>query len=443
MKKNLMKILSLVCAAGFALLGAGCELTDTISGLFKKQEGNGKALMNGFEVFDRDVQLLRVFNRFGRLEQNTDKEYVKSGESSLRVQPFGGRIINNTANPFFIIPTVSTRFSELAFGDFSKVDKVSFWVYNTEDEELNIGVGFQTENIAVIGGRPTMDKVRRTTTTYYTVKSGWNYIEYEVLPAYLTWQGLDLKQVLGIAFEFDYVWSNDFADAPELYIDDVCLSYTDETKPTEVEIPITKTKTSAGLDTWVLCDFETSMQEWYFFSGMLSGPVAAGQPTVKRVFAGDYGALTTEGSQALLVQKHHGAGQRADYIGLFMYPEVMKAAFNAIGEDFQNNPQNYRFAMDIYNGATVADTISVAFVGTNNRNSSSSITTRAGEWNNYSYHSSFDFINEIVRGDSTDTSLNYTVNPSYLRFAWGDYSSTGVYDDRPILIDNLRIEKIA
>ena len=35
----------------------------------------------------------------------------------------------------------------------------------------------------------------------------------------------NIKEVLGVALEFDYVWSNDFADAPDLYLDDVKVNY--------------------------------------------------------------------------------------------------------------------------------------------------------------------------------------------------------------------------
>ncbi|MBR2330477.1 MAG: hypothetical protein IKA40_04450, partial [Clostridia bacterium] len=87
-----------------------------------------KVLMNGFEYFDRDVQLLRMFNEFGVLSDNEDETFIRTGEHSLKITPLGHRM--HTANPYFLLPSSSLRFSEVAFGDFSNVDTVSMWFYN-------------------------------------------------------------------------------------------------------------------------------------------------------------------------------------------------------------------------------------------------------------------------------------------------------------------------
>ena len=434
--KKIIKLISLLLSVVLLFGVTACSKS--------KDQESDRVVINDFEVFDRDIQLINVFNRFGRLEQNTDAKFVKSGENSLHIQPFGGRIINNTANPFMVIPTVSTRFSELAYGDFSKVDTVSFWLYNKEEYEYEIGIGFQAGKISSSKDRPRLDLVKRTPTEYYTVKSGWNFIEYKVNTARLKLHGLNLEEVLGIAIEFDYVWSNDFNDAPDLYMDQLSIKYTDEERPTELEVPIKKQTTADGRDSFVICDFETPGQSWYFFTGTLSSAIGAGSPVVKQVFAGDYGAVCDlENSQALLIQKKHGAQQYAEYIGMFMYGEIMKAAIDFIGEDIVNHPENYVFCMDVFNGSSVTDSMSLAFINTEKIKdySSTSITTKAKEWNYFTYHSNFKAMSETK--SAIDNQLpSYVSDPGYVRFAWSGYAKSGDYADRYILIDNIRIEKV-
>ena len=428
MKKSFIKIICLLLSVMLMTSFVSCG-GDT---------AENKVIINSFEVFDRDIQLLNVFNRFGRLEENVDKKYVKSGEKSLHVMPFGGRIISNTANPFFMIPTTSNRFPELNYCDFSKVSKVSFWIYNAEETELNVGIGFQVGDITTVGGRPAADKVQRTATEYYTIKNGWNYVDFAVRHEYLKLHGIKINEVMGIAIEFDYVWSNDFEDAPDLYIDDLSLSYVNSVASNPITLNVTK-KIIDGRESWVFLDYETPDQPWYFYARMSTAPMA-GQPVVKQVFAGDYGALTdASGAQGMLMNKKHGAGQRGNYIGLFMYGEIMKLAMDAVGSDLYKNPQNYALSFDVFNASDVVDGFSVAFVGTA---TGSSLSINPGEWKTWT-SISFAELNKRPDLANYPNGFVYTETPGAVRFAWSDYSSTENYNDRPFILDNFRIVKIA
>ena len=394
----------------------------------------GGTLINGFEVFDRDVQLIKLFNEFGKLEQNDNLEYVKSGKNSLHVQPFGGMIKQSTANPFFLLPTTSTRFPELGFGNFKKADKISFWIYNAEDYALNVGVGLQVGNISGVGGHPHYDKVQTTWSEYYSLRPGWNFIEYEILPAELTMHGVVMDAVRGIAFEFDYVWSDDFSDAPDLYLDEVSITYLNEEKTGEINIPITKTVNADGKDSWTIFDFESGNASKYFYYAHSFPAPMAGEPVLKQVFAGDYGAIAPDNAQVMLWLLKHGGKQKGECPVMYIYGEVMQAAINAIGSDIKEHPENYAFRFDIYNGSTVDYRLALEY---DNATTWELCPTKVGKWSTYSVN--FGFINSKVK----DGKEVFTENPGKVRIAWSDFSLTENIEDRPFLIDNMRIDKIA
>ena len=436
MKKNLLTILSLMLCVLFLVSSPACSGNETHKPVEK--------LMNGFENFDREVQTVRIFNSFGRVEQNSDKKYVKSGEKSLHIQPFGGRIASNTANPYLILPTLSSVYPECSFSDFTDVSSVSFWIYNAEEFNLNVGVSLQVGEIFSGTNKPAIgaakvDRAQRTANVYYTLKSGWNFIVYEVVPDYLKLCELDLdnikfkiEEVYGVAIEFDYVLSNDFNDAPSLYLDDVSLCYGTQKKSQEIRVR--EKDLNDGLKSFIMCDFETPEQVNYFYSRINVMPAAA-QPTVKQVFAGDYGAIGQDSGQALLTLRKHGAGQVGDYVGLFLSQHVVEAAFGAIGDDVKNNPENYAFAFDCYNATDKTLSISTGYGGSA---SQSAFTLLSGQWTSCVTYN-FSHLNNFLPASG----VKFTDKPGWLRFAWGQYYSSGDYSDYPILLDNIRIEKIA
>lgn len=436
MKNKLIKIFCVIFALIFTFSFSACKNDDTNT--------SNAELMNGFEMFDRDVQSVRLFNSFGRVEQNSDLQYVKCGASSLHIQPFGGRIIANTANPYIILPTSSARFTELAFSDFSDVKAISFWIYNAQESEQSIGISLQVGEIMTGQNRPAIgnsrvDRAQRTVSEYFKLKTGWNYIEYEIKPEYLELCALDIdkksfkiEEVFGIAFEFDYVWSNDFIDAPDFYLDEVKVIYGDNKG--SLDITITEKDLGDGLKSWMLCDFESLGQAYYFYS-RISAMSAAAQPVVKQVFAGSYGALASDNGYSLLTLRKHGAGQTGDYVGIFLSEKVFDKAFSVIGEDVKVNPQKYVIKFECYNASLNITSIALGYGGSK---SQSSFTLKSKEWTEC-VTPSFAHLNNYP----ASTERIYTENPGWLRFAWGDYSSTNNYDDMPILIDNIRIEKIA
>lgn len=387
-----------------------------------------KVLMNGFEYFDRDVQLLRMFNEFGVLSDNTEEAFIRTGEHSLKITPLGHRL--HTANPYFLLPSSSLRFSEVAFGDFSDVDTVSMWFYNNEETDVNVGIGFGTGVMTMADRR---DMIRKTNVEYFSLKHGWNYIEYNVEPAYLTLQGLKIAEVYGIVVEFDYVQSHKLADSPEVYLDDVCLTYTETPKTQNLVIDVKKGVTKDGNEYWSIADFENPLEAYYFAYGYSYPSPASAFPVMKTVFAGDYDTVATSGTQAFLIQKKHG-GTSYGWPTVRLHESVMQQVIAAIGDDLLQNPQNYVFKVDIYNASSVANGCSIEFEGAQTWDS---ISVEPGQWK--TYETTFGKINSKKL---PATEKVYTEDIGIVDFRWSRYNTDENLADRPMLFDNVRIEKI-
>ena len=128
------KILSIILCIVFSLTlisTAGCTNNNPNTG-----DGNtGKVMINGFENFERDVQLIRMFNEFGIIDQNSNKTFVKSGEKSLKLTPLGDRM--SSANPYIMLPSASIRFEEIAylFAESYELGSYKFKKISIKDDE--------------------------------------------------------------------------------------------------------------------------------------------------------------------------------------------------------------------------------------------------------------------------------------------------------------------
>ena len=433
MLKKLLSIL-LATVLCFSLLSLiACDAKDDAP------VDKNEVLWNGFEYFDRDVQLIRLLNEFGKVDQNSNPEYVRSGEKSLKITPLGSRV--NNANPYFMIPATSTRFEEISFGDFTKVDKITCWLYNAEDTPVSAGLGFGKGALKMDDRR---DIIQKTNVEYFSLNSGWNYIEYDVQPALLKMQGLNLQAVMGLMFEFDYVESHDLKDSPEIYLDDITIKYTDTPKSQEYSTTV-KTGTNNGNPYWVISDFENSTDAYaYMYNYAFPAPVAA-HPIIKSVFAGDYNVVTEDSLRVLLIQKKHGGGTYGWPV-LHLAPEPIKAAIDAIGQDIYDNPYNYVITYDCYNGSNYTGGWSHEFYK-GGISTWQSLSVKPRNWAAYSYNiGSLMSAYEKYKTNNSDTDLKSWLDNPHLEFRWsGHYNKNNAEAenaDRCFFIDNVRIEKI-
>ena len=448
MKKLLSIILAtILCLSLFTVFGCKQETNDPKTYDVGTMNGN-VVLMNGFEYFDRDVQLVRMFNEFGKIDQNSDMKYVHSGEKSLKLTPLGSRV--HTANPFIVLPASSNRFKEVAFADFTKVEKVSLWFYNAEETPLNVGIGFG-KGIIRMNSESRRDEIYKTNVEYFTLKSGWNFIDYTVQHALLAMQGLKITEVYGIVLEFDYVESHNLSDSPEVYIDDVYLTYADKAFTTEFKTEVKTGTTDSGNVFWSICDFENPIEQYYLYYNYTFPAPASAHPVIKTVFAGDYGVVTKTGVNALLIQKKHG-GTVYGWPSMILPSAPIKAVFDAIGNDLVENTYNYELKFDIYNGANVANGFSLefyeGFIPTSGATDMlafwQSVSVPKNEWKTYSFN--LGTINNkalAVLEAYPDSGIKTFLENPQIRMQWSRYNNESDLSDRPFFIDNVRIEKIA
>lgn len=211
--KRTKKILSLVLASlvaisSFSLIGCNVELP-----FLKKEEAKPEQIvLADFEKFEPDFQLIRISKFFGAVSVNTDTKYVKNGKTSAKVQPLGH--VPSKSQPMMFFPLSSARF-EYDYKDFSYYDNVNMWVYNAEEETIDVEIGFVEKMLDIKDYATIPGEIN-------TLKPGWNKVVY-----YPDLNSLnlvcDVTNFLGVYLRFPNTPSYELEDAPLLYIDDVQL----------------------------------------------------------------------------------------------------------------------------------------------------------------------------------------------------------------------------
>jgi hypothetical protein len=148
--------------------------------------------------------------------------------------------------------------------------------------------------------------------------------------------------------------------------------------------------------------------------------------------------MAKSGTQGLLIQKKHG-GSYYGWPVVRISETVVKAVFDAIGEDLQNNPQNYAFKFDLYNASAYTGGWSVEY---EHAATWGSISVKPGEWNEYSYVLANVDSKMGVKTDGTTYEAFSKVGGA-IEFRWSRYNTESDLADRPFILDNVRIEKIA
>lgn len=341
MKKLFATFLSVITA--FASLSfAGCKKeTET------EIPENGMQLLNGFEDFERDVQLLHLLNRFGTADINRDKKYIRSGNGSLALRPLGYGFSN--AAPEIIVKTYSTRF-DFGYTDFTNVDKLCISAYNAEDKNVNMGISFVFDNGSMTAKR--LEVVGQSIAEWYSLKPGWNDLVMSIDTDYLSLQrGANIDKVYGIGFKFDSSLSFDINDAPEIYLDDLYLHYNENRTSKELHLSKDEAK-----GVYEVADFEYVDQK-YFFSP--TAPMIE-VPEISIVNAADEGLIAKSGMMLMKVNKKAGLGD-GGYPYIYYAEKAFIKAIENVGKDLKTHPENYSFKFDVYNASDIAETVSVDY----------------------------------------------------------------------------------
>lgn len=383
--------------------------------------GNAElVLLNGFENFERDFQLLKLLNKFGQVNVNENAEYVRSGKVSAQLRPLG--FGSSTAEPFLVLPTYSTRF-EFGYGDFTNVDKLTFSVYNAEEAPIEMGVGLTKGAIASLTNRLPM--VAKTSTEYFTLQSGWNEVEWIFDPAYMSMQdGFNLMEVQGVYLSFEGQRSFELDAAPTLYLDDVYIHY-GEAKSTALDLGLKK---DAEKGVWEILDFEKFSQTYAYW---VNSPTTHCS-TAKIVSAQDAGIIA-ETNNVLQTTIRPSFGQPG-YSYLYFSGEPFKEAIAAIGEDIKTNPQNYVVKMDVFNASAVTQTLQFGFgVGEDWAQTRTISNLASGAWGTLEANCS-------TLG--TKAGNLFVQDPANVRVLFPLYTTETDKRDRTFYFDNIRIEKV-
>ena len=65
--------------------------------------GDQVSVLADFETWNPSFSLCRILGGFGKVSENTDEKYVKTGKGSAKLQPLG--YYNQPATPFVYFPS--------------------------------------------------------------------------------------------------------------------------------------------------------------------------------------------------------------------------------------------------------------------------------------------------------------------------------------------------
>lgn len=448
-----------------AILLAVVTMFSTLSLMACGEKDNGETgnannfVFNGFEDFERDFHIMRVVDwSFGSVDINRDKKYVKYGEASAHFRPVG--TVHGTGLPIIHIPTYSLRY-EYDYKDMSKVEKISAWFYNAQDEEFTVGMGLQTGKITI---GQTLNEAPRTVAQKFHLQPGWNYVEYDMDPKYLECTShLNIKDVWGIFINFEYVdpLRVGHENAPHIYCDDIRFHTVEDKVEASTSFNL---KSDPVNGVWEIADFEDERQAQFF---SLATAVETRRPTLEVVNASSLNIAAKSGKNVLKVVQRSSFSS-SHYYTLYLSGAPIKEAADAIGQDLIDNPHKYKLVVDYYNGSDLPNSTS----GLASWTYSTTVCDRNGPtwrkfnnvdpftWGQFTMH--MDCVDRHLKGQieakqadpNSSSYSNYpTLLPGYTledaKFSTAPkslnislYGMANNSPDRIIIIDNIRIERI-
>lgn len=360
-------------------------------------------VFSDFEKFEPDFQLIRPMNYFGVVSVNKEAEYIKSGETSAKLQPLG-----NYANgdlPFVYIPFMSKRF-QYDYTNFAKIKSVTLWIYNAETSMQEVEFGYVMKVINI-------DAVEKQSFAKYQIEPGWTK-----LVIYPDMEQLSLignpKNIPGIYLGFDNANSRAVEHAPTFYMDDIVINLLEKEAAT---------KDVVQLEAGEIADFE---KDWQRKMLSILSPKSICTPAVSIVKAKDENLTAPSGEKILKVVMKPGDKEFGTYPRFIIPEKVMQSSgFKDIDPD---DYAKYAFKFDVY-----AKTERVLYA----------TFTTSGGWSQKVF--AYEPTAEVWTTFSlsfTDVLLNSThiSNPGIFSVSWPEHVTGG---DIVMYFDNFRFEKIA
>ena len=233
MKTRVKKIISCITAgvAAVTCAAASFSFSSCKKEMPSEEADAGTFLINDFEKETNMYQFIPS-SSFGKIEYNTNKDYVLSGAASARVE---ARVTSKTE--LSLKHRLISEKRGYNYADISRAEKVSAQIYNASDEDITLSVAIEFYN--------------KTTTqrSKVTLKSGeWNTVTYKIFPEILA-----LRYNTQKAMYIDYFFEKrDMEKSPVLYIDDITISLS-----TESSAPIEMT-----FDEDEFCSFDKNYQSF-------------------------------------------------------------------------------------------------------------------------------------------------------------------------------------
>ena len=208
MKKSILVISALFLATSSAAVLCACG---------GGEKGVTEVAFASYESWQDGFYNINMMDGFGRITRSDEQAH--GGSYSAKLQPLGS--VTDPSAPYFYYPMQMEGEEGYHYADFSKLEKVSFFMYNAEAEEREV----QLAIVASISDVYSTDY--KVVGTYSLAPGTWTEIEYQ--PDYEALQNLcDITNVAGLGFVFENQNSSSVADAPVLYLDDLTLSVSDE-----------------------------------------------------------------------------------------------------------------------------------------------------------------------------------------------------------------------
>ena len=212
MKRMIKNILASILACSCLLSLFGCGQTSNENNATPSGAQQSEVLFADFEKWEPDFQLCRISTTFGKVSINSDEKYVHDGKHSARIDPVG--------NGWMYFSTYSERFG-YDYTDFTRVDCIRMEMYNPQETEETVSVGLVSEPYA-------LDKFNRAGAKEFTLKPGWNTLNYYVDPVLVSVIA-DLSDIRGIYMIFDPLFLYEITETtPRYYLDTIRLRYREE-----------------------------------------------------------------------------------------------------------------------------------------------------------------------------------------------------------------------
>lgn len=364
-----------------------------------------------FEEYNPDFQLIRVSQVFGKISRNSNRTYVKSGRYSAKIQPIGGYSSDAAASFYYPLYSQKAGFN---YKDIRYWDKVTLWVYNSQNEQKNLEIGLVT---AIFDGSNQMTSGVQK----FRLSPGWNEITYIPDAAAIN-VVYDAENVEGISFTFENAGVRKLSDAPVYYFDDIQIHMNTKCKVCDEVLTFEK-DTANGV--YEILGFDQDYhKECYGFEH-------TGQETIEGaeiVSASSEGISATQGSKILKVTLNSGKKDiRAKNKLIIPEKLIRKSGFMNLSKTERSQ---YRFTFDVYVKDENID-FTWEFYTNGLRNlyqPSDSVRVSKGNWRTIM----FDF-------DTFDE--KYLTNPGDIRIAWPEY--LGSTNTQVLYFDNFRYEKIS